>query len=88
MTKSKITGVECLLFGDIRIGRYVLFYTEFDILMPDSKRDTWVYDGENRLRLNLTSNVNLLFKVEYWKYENVSDIQTRYQTLLRFSKYL
>ena len=88
MIESKITGMEFLLLGDIRIGRYVLFYTEFDILMPESKRDTWVYDGENRLRLNLTSSVSLLFKVEYWKDENLKNIQTRYQTLLRFSKYL
>jgi len=86
--KTNITGMEFLLLGDMRFGRYVLFYTEFDILMPESKRDTWVYDGENRLRLNLTSHVSLLFKLEYWKDENVKNIQTRYQALLRFSKYL
>jgi len=85
---TDITGMEVLVLGDIRIGRFVLFYTEFDILMPERARSTWVYDGENRLRLNLTSNVSLLFKVEYWKDENVKRTQSRYQTLLRFSKYL
>ena len=50
--------------------------------------DSWVYDGENRLRLNLTSHVSILLTVEYWKDESVKTPQTRYQTLLRFSKYL
>lgn len=86
--KSKITGVEFLLLGDIRIGRYVLFYTDLDVLMPKTKKNAWVFDGENRLRINLTSNVSLLFITEYWKYENQKHTQTRYQTLLRFSKYL
>ena len=86
--KTNITGVEFLFLGDIRLGRYILFYTEFDVLMPESKRDTWVYDSENRLRFNLTSNVSLLLKFEFWKYENVKTTQKRYQTLLRFSKYL
>lgn len=88
MIESDITGVEMLVLGDIRIGRYVLFNTEFDMLMPESNRDTWVYDGENRLRLNITSNVSLLLTAEYWKDENVTKTQTRYQMLLRFSKYL
>jgi len=87
MVKSKITGVEFLLLGDFRIGRYVILNTEFDILMPESDSGTWVYDGENRLRLNLTSNVSLLLKTEYWKDENYDKMQSRYQMLLRFSKY-
>ncbi|MFC1607757.1 hypothetical protein ACFL47_07275 [Candidatus Latescibacterota bacterium] len=86
--KAKITGVEFLLLGDLRLGKYILFDTEFDILMPESNRKSWVYDGENRLRLSLTSSVSLLFTMEFWKYENMDEIQTRYQTLLRFSKYL
>ncbi|MFC1693373.1 hypothetical protein ACFL1R_07705 [Candidatus Latescibacterota bacterium] len=86
--ETDITGIEFLMLGDIRIGRYILFNTEFDILMPESSRDTWVYDSENRLRLNLTSQVSLLFTFEFWKDENVRNTQFRYQTLLRFSKYL
>ena len=88
LPKAKITGVEFLLLGDLRLGKYILFDTEFDILMPKSNRNSWVYDGENRLRLSLTSSVSLLFTMEFWKYENMDEIQTRYQTLLRFSKYL
>jgi hypothetical protein len=86
--KTETTGMECLLLGDIRLGRYIIFNTEFDVLMPNSKKDTWVYDGENRLRLNLTSHVSILLTLEYWKDESVKTPQTRYQTLLRFSKYL
>ena len=88
IVKTETSGMEFLLLGDIRLGRYIIFNTEFDILMPESKRDTWIFDGENRLRLNLTSNVSILITMEYWKDENVKTTQTRYQTLLRFSKYL
>ena len=86
--KTDTTGMEFLLLGDIRLGRYIILNSEFDILMPESKRKTWIYDVENRLRLNLTSNVSILFTMEYWKDENVETVQSRYQTLLRFSKYL
>jgi hypothetical protein len=86
--KADITGVEALLLGDIRLGKYILFDTELDILMPERKSDTWVFDGENRLRLSLTSSVSLLFTMEFWKNESVINTQTRYQLLLRFSKYL
>ena len=88
VAKTETTGIELLFLGDIRLGRYIIFNTEFDILMPESKKETWIYDGENRLRLNLTGNVSLLFTMEYWKDESVKNVQTRYQTLLRFSKFL
>ncbi len=88
VAKSDLTGVEMLLLGDIRLGRYVLFTTQFDILMPNSRTSSWVYDGENRLRLNLTSNVSLLFTHEYWRDETQRSNQSRYQTLLRFSTFL
>ncbi|MCE5249535.1 hypothetical protein LLG96_04865 [bacterium] len=86
--KTDVTGAEFLLLGDIRLGRYILFDTELDILMPSRKTDSWVFDGENRLRLSLTSNVSLLFTAEFWKNESVLKTQTRYQLLLRFSKFL
>ena len=82
-----ITGMELLLIGDFRIGGYVLFYTEFDMLMPESNRDSWVYDSESRLRFNLSSHLSLLFKFEFWRDENVTGTQTRFQTLLRFSRF-
>ena len=86
--EADVTGVEFLLLGDIRFGRYILFDTEFDILMPNAKADEWVFDSENRLRINLTSNVSLLLTAEFWRFENMADTHKRYQTLLRFSKFL
>ena len=86
--ESKLTGAEFLLLGDVRIGRYFLLDMEFDILMPSSDSDSWIFDGENRLRFNLTSAVSLLLTMEYWRTEDFDETQTRYQTLLRFSKYL
>lgn len=88
VVESSLTGVELLLLGDVRLGRYVLFTTQFDILMPKTRTSSWVYDGENRLRLNITSNVSLLLTHEYWRDETLRRNQSRYQTLLRFSRYL
>lgn len=88
VAKTNLTGVEALLLGDFRLGRYILLTTQFDILMPRSRTSTWIYDGENRLRLNLTGNVSLLLTHEYWRDETLKKNQSRYQTLLRFSKYL
>jgi hypothetical protein len=88
VAKSSLTGMEFLLLGDARLGRYVLFTTQFDILMPKTKTSSWVFDGENRLRLNLTGNVSLLFTHEYWRDETLRKNMSRYQTLLRFSKFL
>ena len=88
VVRTETTGFEILFLGDLRLGRYIIFNTEFDILMPESKRKTWIYDGENRLRLNLTGNVSLLLTMEFWKEESVKNVQSRYQTLLRFSKFL
>jgi hypothetical protein len=86
--KSSLTGMEFLLLGDMRLGRYVLFTTQFDILMPKTSTKSWVFDGENRLRLNLTGNVSILFTHEYWREETLRKNQSSYQTLLRFSRFL
>lgn len=88
VAKTKLTGMEFLLLGDARLGRYVLFTTQFDILMPKTRTSSWVFDGENRLRLNLTGNVSLLLTHEYWRDETLRKNQSTYQTLLRFSKFL
>ena len=62
--------------------------SESPILMPKTDRHSWVFDNENRLRFNITSNVSLLFILEFWQDENISGTQRRYQTLLRFSKFM
>lgn len=88
LIRTETSGLEMLLLGDFRIGRYISFSNDFDILIPEANRDTWIYDGENRLRINLSSHVSVLFTMEYWKDENVRETQYRYQTLLRFSTFL
>jgi hypothetical protein len=88
VVESDLTGVEFLFLGDFRLGRYIILNTEFDVLMPKEDQQSWIYDSESRLRLNLTSNVSLLFTAEFWKDESVERTQRRFQTLLRFSKYL
>lgn len=85
---SSLTGVEMLLLGDLRIGKYVLITTEFDVLIPMKRADDWVYDGENRIRFNLTSSVSLLITHEYWWDETLRNNQSSYQMLLRFSRFL
>lgn len=88
LVQTKTSGIEMLLLGDFRIGRYISFSNDLDILIPKRQTENWIYDGENRFRINLTSNVSLLFTMEYWKDENVRNTQYRYQTLLRFSTFL
>ncbi len=88
MVETDLTGMELLLLGDIRFYRYFILNTEFDILMPKTDSGTWVFDSENRLRFNITSNVSILFIMEFWQDENISGTQRRYQTLLRFSKFM
>jgi len=86
--ETDIRGTEVLLLADLRLGRYVLLDTDFDLLMPHISSESWVFDGENRLRISLTNHISLLMTMEYWKNESVEETQTRYQLLLRFSKYL
>jgi hypothetical protein len=88
VVKTSLTGMELLLLGDMRIGRYILFTTQLDLLMPKIHTSSWVYDGENRLRLNLTGNVSLLFTFDFNRDQTLKRNISSYQTLLRFSKFL
>jgi hypothetical protein len=88
VAKSKLTGVESLFLGDMRIGKYIIYSAQFDILMPEPNTSSWVFDGENRLRLNLTGNVSILITHEYWRDETLHKNLYNFQTLLRFSRFL
>jgi hypothetical protein len=59
LKKTSSTGFEALLITDARLGRYVSLDSEFDILLPSSAIDSWVFSWENRWRIILTSFVNL-----------------------------
>jgi len=83
-----IDGMEMLTLADVRLGRYVIFTGEFDLLMPTLDSNDWVFDSDSRFRVNLTRHVNVVLQFEFWKNEADPDVQTRYQGLLRFSRYL
>jgi hypothetical protein len=59
LKKTSSTGFEALLITDARLGRFVSLDSEFDILLPSSALDSWVFSWENRWRIILTSFVNL-----------------------------
>ncbi|MCC7264807.1 MAG: hypothetical protein IT369_20000 [Candidatus Latescibacteria bacterium] len=59
LVKTKSTGFEALLITDARLGRYISLDSEFDILLPESAVDSWVFSWENRWRIILTSFVNI-----------------------------
>jgi hypothetical protein len=88
VVETNLTGVEWLLLGDLRFKGYALLTTQFDLLTPKPDRNTWIYDSEIRVRFNLSGNISLLLTVQYTKTETVNKVQSSYQTLLRFSKYL
>jgi hypothetical protein len=88
VVETNLTGVEWLLLGDIRFKGYALVSTQLDLLTPKPSRSTWIYDGEVRVRFNITGTVSLLLTMKYTKDETVNKVQSSYQTLLRFSKYL
>lgn len=83
-----ITGMELLTLADVRLGRYIIFSGEFDMLMPAWDSNSWVYDSDSRFRVNLTRNVNVVLQLEFRKDEGRLEVQKRYQGLLRFSKNL
>lgn len=59
LVQARSTGFEALLITDARLGRYLSLDSEFDILLPRSSVDSWVFSWENRWRIILTSFVNL-----------------------------
>lgn len=59
LKNTSSTGFEALLITDARLGRFISLDSEFDILLPSSAVDSWVFSWENRWRIILTSFVNL-----------------------------
>ena len=82
------TGLEALLITNARLTRYVNFDSEFDILLPSRTLDEAVFSWENRLRIFLTSFINLDIVADFVREETPRRVQSRQQVLLRFSKFL
>lgn len=85
---QRSTGLEALLIMDARLGRSMNFDSEFDILMNSTDTGNWVFSWENRLRVFLTSFINLDLVADVQREETLRRVQAREQVLLRFSKFL
>ena len=59
LKNASSTGIEALLITDARLAKAINFDSEFDILIPSTDTDEWVFSWENRLRIFLTSFINL-----------------------------
>jgi len=81
------TGLEALLVMDARLSRFANLDSEFDILMNSRDMGKWVFRWENRLRIFLTSFINLDLVADLEREETLRRLQAREQVLLRFSKF-
>jgi hypothetical protein len=81
------TGIEALLITDARLAKAINFDSEFDILIPSTDPKEWVFTWENRLRIFLTSFVNLDIVADLEREETLNRLQGREQILLRFSRF-
>lgn len=81
------TGLEALLVMDARLARFANLDSEFDILMNSRDMGKWVFRWENRLRIFLTSFINLDLVADLEREETLRRLQAREQVLLRFSKF-
>ncbi|MEE2657208.1 MAG: hypothetical protein VX733_01810 [Candidatus Latescibacterota bacterium] len=87
LKSTSSTGVEALFILDARLTRFVNLDSEFDLLMTSRKRGDWFFSWENRLRIALTSGVNLDLVADFERDQTLNDVQGREQLLLRFSRF-
>ena len=85
---STSSGVEALLITDARIGRFIDLNSEFDLLVQNMDVNSWVFSWENRLRIFLTSFINLDIVADLDREQEGAELQATEQVLLRFSKFL
>ena len=86
LESTSSTGLEALLIMDARLSRYVNLDSEFDLLMTSRDRADWFFTWENRLRIALTSFINLALVADLERNQTLDDTQGREQVLLRFSR--
>ena len=80
-------GFEAVFITDARLAKSINFDSEFDILIPGGNRDDWVFSWQNRLRIFLTSFINLDLVGDLEREETLKRLQGREQILLRFSRF-
>lgn len=80
-------GLEAVFITDARLAKSINFDSEFDILIPSADTNEWVFSWENRLRIFLTSFINLDLVGDLEREETLKRLQGREQILLRFSRF-
>ncbi|RKY70699.1 MAG: hypothetical protein DRP97_03305 [Candidatus Latescibacterota bacterium] len=85
MKESHLTGMEVLLTSDARVTSRIAINSEFDMLMPKSDPNAWVYDWENRIRMFLTKWMSLDYTLDLFREEGVDELQSEHRILVRFS---
>jgi hypothetical protein len=81
------TGLEAVLIMDARLGRYINLDSEFDILITSRDTGDWFFTWENRMRIALTSFINLDIVADLEREKTLRRLQGREQLLLRFSRF-
>ncbi len=81
------TGLEALLIMDARLARYINLDSEFDILITSRDTGDWFFTWENRMRIALTSFINLDIVADLEREQTLRRLQGREQLLLRFSRF-
>ena len=84
---SSTTGFEALVILDARLSRLVSLDSEFDILMSSRDSKEWFFTWENRLRIALTSFINLDINANLERTQGLRRLAAREQVLLRFSRF-
>ena len=85
---STSTGIEALLILDSRLAKSVNFDSEFDILINQTDPGKWVFSLENRLRIFLTSFINLDLVADLQRQEGLRRITSREHVLMRISRFI
>ncbi len=81
---AKSIGLETLLVLDSRLSRFVSLDSEFELLIPGIKTDSWEFSWENRWRVQLSRFVNLDLVVDIQRRKPILRLQSEQQALLRF----
>ena len=84
---SSSSGLEALLILDARLTRYINLDSEFDILMSSRRTSDWFFTWENRMRIALTSFINLDIVADIEREDTQRRLLGREQILLRFSRF-
>ncbi len=83
---SDQTGVEAIIIGRARIGRYVFASIEFDSLLPFDRGEPAIVNIEGTVNIKLTEYFSVNYLLRFLRNRNISlEDQLSQDVLLRFS---